>query len=88
MPFTSAVCTGNLEIVQWLVKEGQTNENVQFHHTEVPTALADTAEFGRQTVQWLVREGGPYVNLEWQHDGDVLSAAAVAAGKKYLETLQ
>ena len=80
-PLAAAAKGGNREVVEFLVKEGGADVNLQLQYGRYGSALAAAAVFdtSRDVVEFLVKEGGADVNLQLQYGkyGSALAAAAL-----------
>jgi hypothetical protein len=83
----AASITGQQEVVEFFVKEGGANVNMQLQYGIYGSALAAASHEGHQeAVRFLVKEGGANVNMQLQY-GIYGSALAAATGLHWDEIL-
>ena len=81
----TAAYMGNREIVEFLVKEGGADVNLQLQYGRYGSALAAAAYSGnREIIEFLVKEGGADVNIQLQFGkyGSALATATAWANYK------
>jgi ankyrin repeat protein len=86
----TATYEGNREVVEYLVKKGGADINLQLQFGEYGSALAAAAKGykNKEVVEFLVKEGGADVNMQLQCGKYGSALAAAAEGYKNKEVVE